>query len=79
MPLVMWTGRRFRLKEQILATELAESDRVAHYIPKGEIVAVASGSRPDDRLVDLCCHDKNLTVSAGDLEARGDEMAGETA
>ena len=76
----MWTARRFRLKEQILVTELQGGDRVAHYIPRGELVVVAGGPRTDDiRLVDLFWGDRTVTVFAVDLEARGEEVSAETA
>ena len=72
----MWSGRRFQLKEQILATEVVNSERIARYIAKGEIVTVTRGPRPDDvRLVDLLWGDRYITVFAVDLEARGDEVA----
>lgn len=76
----MWTGRRFRLKEQILATELVGDDRLARYIPKDEVVVVMRGPRQDTfGVVDLSWQDRIVTVFGVDLQARGEELSTDAA
>lgn len=71
-------GRRFRLRQQVLATELVAGDTIAHYIPQGEIVEVIDGCPPADRLVDLRWMDRTVTVFAVDLESRAEEVRGDS-
>ena len=72
----MLSGKSFRLKREVLAIEMSESeDRRALYVPKEAIVKVLSGPRPDDKhLVDIHWSDKKLVVFAEDLVSRGEEI-----
>jgi hypothetical protein len=71
----MWTGRRFLMKQKILAVGLISGERVASYIPAGEVVLVLSGpTATASRLVDIEWGHQNLSVFAMDLETRAKEV-----
>jgi hypothetical protein len=71
----MHTGKRFRLKQEILGIETNNYERVAVTIPAGQLLKVLSGPRPDDmRMVDVLWGDRTLVVFTEDLERRGQEI-----
>jgi len=60
----MYTGKHFRLKQDILGIENANYERVAVTILAGQMLRVLSGPRPDDRrMVDVLWGDRTLVVS----------------
>jgi hypothetical protein len=71
----MYTGKRFRLKREILGIETINYERVAASIPAGQLLRVLSGPRPDDRrMVDVLWGDRTFVVFTEDLEQRGEEV-----
>jgi hypothetical protein len=71
----MYTGKRFRLKKEILGIENTNYERIAITVPTGQLLRVLSGPRPDDRwMVDVLWGDRTLVVFAEDLERRGEEI-----
>jgi hypothetical protein len=71
----MYTGKRFRLKKDILGIESSNYERVAISVPTGQLLRVLSGPRPDDRrMVDVLWGDRTLVVFTEDLERRGEEV-----
>jgi hypothetical protein len=71
----MYTGKRFRLKKEILGIESSNYERVAISVPTGQLLRVLSGPRPDDRrMVDVLWGDRTLVVFTEDLERRGEEV-----
>jgi len=71
----MYTGKHFRLKQDILGIENANYERVAITIPAGQMLRVLSGPRPDDRrMVDALWGERTMVVFAEDLERRGEEI-----
>ena len=75
----MYTGKRFRLKQEILGIEIVNSERVAITVPMGQLLKVLSGPRPDDkRMVDVLWGERTLVVFTEDLEQRGEEIQSHT-
>jgi len=71
----MYTGKRFRLKTEILGIEIVKSERIAITVPTGQMLDVLSGPRPDDRrMVVVLWGDRTLVVFTEDLERRGEEV-----
>jgi hypothetical protein len=71
----MYTGKRFRLKQEILGIETTHHNRIAVTIPAGQLLKVLSGPRPDDRrMVDVLWGDRTLVVFTEDLDRRGEEV-----
>jgi hypothetical protein len=71
----MYTGKYFRLKQEILGIESSRYNRIAVTIPAGQLLKVLSGPRPDDRrMVDVLWGERTLVVFAEDLERRGEEI-----
>ena len=71
----MYTGKQFRLKQEILGIETVNDERVAITIPIGQVLKVLSGPRPDDRrMVDVLWGERTLVVFTEDIERRGTEI-----
>jgi len=70
------SGKRFRLRSDILALKTAaDGKRVAFIIPGGETFRVLSGPRPDDlRMVDITWKKDAFVIFAEDIELRCDEL-----
>jgi hypothetical protein len=72
---LMYTGKHFRMKLEILGIEIADGNRIAIMIPSGQTLRVLSGPRPDDeRMVDVLWGDRTLVVFAEDLDRRSEEI-----
>jgi hypothetical protein len=71
----MFTKKCLLLRKATLGVENIEARPEPIYVPAGEIVAVLSGPRPDDRrMVNIRWKEKTLVMFAEDIEARGQEI-----
>ena len=76
----MLTGKRFRLKADILAIESTDEGRLAVTVPAEQIIEVLRGPRPDDkRMVDVRWNGRGLVMFAEDVQGRGQEITGRSA
>ena len=72
----MLTGRRFKLTERILGTEVLDGERKAFSLPVGAIIEVATDSAEGDKTLHILWGDKKLAIFVCDLEMRGTEIIG---
>jgi hypothetical protein len=71
----MWTGKRFILRNKILAIRVVDKIRQAEYIPKGEVLEVIGGPRPNAvHLVDVHWNACEYKVFASDVEEAAEEI-----
>jgi len=72
----MLTGRRFKLRERILGTEVLDAERKAFSLPVGAIIEVAPGAAEGEKTLVILWEDKKLAIFLCDLEMRGTEIIG---
>ena len=73
---VLWTGRRFRLKKELHVAEKVGDQEVSRIIPAGEVIEVTDGPRPDPtRVVEIRWRNRRFVAFAVDVAARGEDVA----
>jgi len=70
----MLTGKRFTLRKETLALQVAEGKRTAVHIPSGATIKVVSGPKNDDGIVDVLWEGRTIAMFLVDVEARGTEV-----
>ena len=70
----MLTGKRFKLSERTLATEVVDRERKAISLPAGAIIKVLSTTYNGERMVDVLWEDRKVEILTCDLEMRGIEV-----
>jgi hypothetical protein len=70
----MLTGKRFKLKERTLATEVLDGERKAVSIPVGTILKVIPGATDAGQMVDVLWGSRTLEMFACDVTMRGTEV-----
>jgi hypothetical protein len=72
----MLTGRRFKLREPVMATALGnDGERVAVIIPPLSVVEIMSATASGLRILDVLWDGKIFAMFAGDIAERGDELS----
>ena len=76
----MLTGRRFKLREPVIATALGNNgERVAVSVPTLSIVEIVSATISGLGILDVLWDGKVFAVFATDIAGRGDELCDRTA
>ena len=71
----MLAGRRFILRESLIATRVESSHgTVATIIPAYSVLEIVSGTASGLRRLDVLCDGILMTLFASDLEERGEEL-----
>ncbi len=76
----MLTGRRFKLREPLIATTIGKNgERVAVMVPTLSIVEIISGTASGLRILDVLWDGKVFATFATDIAERGDELLDQAA
>jgi hypothetical protein len=76
----MLIGRRFKLREPVIATALDNSgNRVATMLPVSSVIEIVSRTASGLRILDVECNGKVFAMFESDIAERGDELSGQTA
>ena len=71
----MLAGKRFRLREPVIATALEKSGlRVAAMIPTSSVIEIISGTASGLRILDVLWDGKVFAMFESDIAERGDEL-----
>lgn len=71
----MLTGRRFKLREPVIATTLENNGkRVAAMIPTSSVVEIVSASASGLGILEVLWDGKGFAMFASDIAERGDEI-----
>ena len=72
----MLAGRRFKLREPVIATALEKNGgRMAAMIPASSIIEIVSGTASGLRILDVLWDGKIFAMFESDIAERGDELA----
>ena len=75
----MLTGRRFKLREPVIATARGnDGERVAVIIPPLAVVEIISATASGLRILDVLWDEKVFAMFASDIAERGDELSQQT-
>jgi len=75
----MLTGRRFKLREPVIATAPGnDGERVAVIIPPLSVVEIMSATASGLRILDVLWEGKLFAMFANDIAERGDELFQQT-
>jgi hypothetical protein len=76
----MLAGRRFKLREPVIATALENNgQRVATMVPTSSVVEIISGTPSGLRILDVVWDGKVFAMFASDIAEWGDELCEQTA
>jgi hypothetical protein len=75
----MLTGRRFKLREPVIATALDNGDRVASLVPASSVIEIVSQTASGLRILDVLWDGKVFAMFESDIAERADELCGQTA
>ena len=76
----MLAGRRFKLREPVIATTAGNSgERVAVMVPTSSIVEIISGVASGLRVLDVLWDGRVFAMFESDIAERGDELSDQTA
>jgi len=76
----MSIGRRFKLREPVIATALDKhGNRVAAMIPTSSVIEIISRTSSGLRILDVECDGKIFAMFESDIAERGDELCEQTA
>ncbi len=76
----MLIGRRFKLREPVIATALDHSGtRVATMLPTSSVIEIVSRTATGLRILDVECDGKVFAMFESDIAERGDELCEEAA
>jgi hypothetical protein len=76
----MLIGRRFKLREPVIATALDNSgNRVAAMLPTSSVIEIVSRTASGLRILDVACDGKVFAMFESDIAERGVELCGQTA
>ncbi len=76
----MVIGRRFKLREPVIATVLDRNgDRVAAMLPTSSVIEIVSRTASGLRILDVACDGKVFAMFESDIAERGDELSEQTA
>jgi hypothetical protein len=71
----MLAGRRFRLREPIVAAALENDGRtVAWLVPSSSVIEIISRTASGLRMLDVLWDDRILAMPESDIAERGDEL-----
>lgn len=72
----MLIGRRFKLREPVIATALdPNGTRVAAMLPMSSVIEIVSGTASGLRILDVECDGKVFAMFESDIAERGDELS----
>lgn len=75
----MLIGRRFKLREPVIATALDNSgNRVAAMLPTSSVIEIISRTASGLRILDVACDGKVFAMFESDIAERGDELCDQT-
>ena len=75
----MLAGRRFKLREPVVATTVGNSgERVAVLVPTSSIVEIISGAASGLRVLDVLSDGRVFAMFESDIAERGDELCDQT-
>jgi hypothetical protein len=75
----MLIGRRFKLREPVIATALDHNgNRVAAMIPTSSVIEIISRTASGLRILDVACDGKVFAMFESDIAERGDELCEQT-
>ena len=75
----MLAGRRFKLREPVIATALGKNGgRMAAMIPTSSVIEIISGTASGLRILDVLCNGQVFSMFESDIAERGDELCGQT-
>ena len=76
----MLIGRRFKLREPVIATALdSHGNRVAAMIPTASVIEIISRTATGLRILDVECDGKIFAMFESDIAERGVELCEQTA
>ncbi len=76
----MLIGRRFRLREPVIATVLDhKGDRVAAMLPTSSVIEIVSRTASGLRILDVRCDGRVFAMFESDLAERGVELGEQAA
>jgi hypothetical protein len=76
----MLIGRRFKLREPVIATALDNSgNRVAAMLPTSSVIEIVSRTASGLRILDVACDGKVFAMFESDIAERGVELCEQTA
>jgi hypothetical protein len=76
----MLIGRRFRLREPVIATVLDhKGDRVAAMLPTSSVIEIVSRTASGLRILDVECNGKLFAMFESDIAERGVELCEQAA
>lgn len=76
----MLAGRRFKLREPVIATTLENTGkRVVTLVPTSSVIEIVSGTASGLRILDVLWDGHVFAMFASDIEERGDELRDKTA
>ncbi len=76
----MLIGRRFKLREPVIATALDQSgNRVAAMLPTSTVIEIISRTASGLRILDVECGGKVFAMFESDIAERGVELSQQTA
>jgi hypothetical protein len=76
----MLVGRRFKLREPVIATALdPRGNRVAAMLPTSSVIEIVSRTASGLRILDVECDGKVFAMFESDIAERGDELGEQTA
>jgi hypothetical protein len=71
----MLIGRRFKLREPVIATALdSQGNRVASMLPTSSVIEIISRTASGLRILDVECDGKVFAMFESDIAARGVEL-----
>jgi len=75
----MLAGRRFKLREPVVATTVGNSgERVAVIVPTSSIVEIITGAASGLRVLDVLTDGRVFAMFESDIGERGDELCDQT-
>ena len=75
----MLIGRRFKLREPVIATALDDNgNRVASMVPTSSVIEIISRTASGLRILDVLCNGQVFSMFESDIAERGDELCGQT-
>lgn len=76
----MLIGRRFKLREPVIATALDDNgNRVAAMVPASSVIEIVSRTASGLRILDVLFDGKVFAMFESDIAHRGDELCDQTA
>jgi hypothetical protein len=76
----MLIGRRFKLREPVIATALDKhGNRVAGMLPTSSVIEIISRTASGLRILDVACNGRVFAMFESDIAERGVELCEQTA